>query len=239
MRCGSEGRLPDRNGKCWMSELRFSWVDTNGRACGIFCLRRSSVVKIQTCWHLPLPRFFDGRRDAGLIRRSFRLQIFIGLCVGRAGAIESNGEEGAALPRRWREKLTDEELNGLGERACPRAPSGALGRRRVRLAPDISKIPPACGRIFFNSARGGACWCTRGRARSPRPWRCRAFGEAGMSGLAGGGAASLVEFVFTRRLVLQVACSRSIYGRLCSMSCSATGGWLRLAGFDEFARGEE
>ena len=31
----------------------------------------------------------------------------------------------------------------------------ALGRRRVRLAPDISKIPPACGRIFFQlSPRG-------------------------------------------------------------------------------------
>jgi hypothetical protein len=33
----------------------------------------------------------------------------------------------------------------------------ALGRRRVRLAPDLSKKSPACGRIFFNSARGGAC----------------------------------------------------------------------------------
>ena len=61
----------------------------------------------------------------------------------------------------------------------------ALGRRRVRLAPDMSTIPPACGRIIFNSACGGACWCTRGRARSPRPWRCRAFGEAGMSGFTG------------------------------------------------------
>ena len=31
----------------------------------------------------------------------------------------------------------------------------ALGRRRVRLAPDMSKIPPACGRIFFQlSPRG-------------------------------------------------------------------------------------
>ena len=31
----------------------------------------------------------------------------------------------------------------------------AFGRRRVRLAPDISKIPPACGRIFFQlSLRG-------------------------------------------------------------------------------------
>ena len=31
----------------------------------------------------------------------------------------------------------------------------AFGRRRVRLAPDISKIPPACGRIFFQlSPRG-------------------------------------------------------------------------------------
>jgi hypothetical protein len=38
----------------------------------------------------------------------------------------------------------------------------ALGRCRVRLAPDLSKQPPACGRIFFNSAREGTCWCTRG-----------------------------------------------------------------------------
>ena len=51
----------------------------------------------------------------------------------------------------------------------------ALGCRRVRPAPDMSKMPPACGRIFFNSARGGACWCTRGRARSQGPERCRAF----------------------------------------------------------------
>ncbi len=45
---------------------------------------------------------------------------------------------------------------------------GALGRRRVRLAPDLSRIPPACGRFFFNSACGSACWCTRG------PPACRA-----------------------------------------------------------------
>ena len=59
----------------------------------------------------------------------------------------------------------------------PRVPGSApaLGCRRVRLAPDMSKMPPACGRIFFNSARGGACWCTRGRARSQGPGRCRAF----------------------------------------------------------------
>ena len=85
---------------------------------------------------------------------------------------------GAAMPRlcasgwkdrlwRWRGKLTDEASKGPGEHAC-------LGCRRVRLAPDMSKIPPACGRIFFNSARGGACWCTRGRVRSQGPGRCRA-----------------------------------------------------------------
>ena len=157
MRCGSEGRLPDRNGKCWMSELRFSWMDTNGRACGIFCLRRSSVVKIQTSWPFPLPRFFDGRRDAGLIRRSFRLQIFIGLCVGRVGAIESNGEEGAALPCRWREKLTDEELNGLGERACPRAPSGAPRARHIEnsngLRPHFFQLSPR-GRVLVHPGAG-------------------------------------------------------------------------------------
>ena len=71
---------------------------------------------------------------------------------------------------------TAAECRGYNERGC-------LGCRRGRLAPDLSKIPPACGRIFFNSARGGACWCTRGRVRSPRPWRCRAFGEVGMTGL--------------------------------------------------------
>ena len=101
-------------------------------------------------WPLPLPRFFDGRRDAGLIRRSFRLQIFKGLCVGRVGAIESNGEEGAALLCRWREKLTDEELNGLGERACPRAPSGAPRARHVEnstgLRPHFFSTQPAGAR---------------------------------------------------------------------------------------------
>ena len=66
-------------------------------------------------------------------------------------------------------KLTDEESNGPGERARP----------RVRLAPDMSKIPPACGLIFLNSALGGACWCTRGRARSQGLWRYRAFSKAG------------------------------------------------------------
>ena len=61
----------------------------------------------------------------------------------------------------------------------PKVPGSApaLGCRRVRLAPDMSKMPPACGRIFFNSARGGACWCTRGRARSQGPGRCRAGSE--------------------------------------------------------------
>ena len=32
----------------------------------------------------------------------------------------------------------------------------ALGCRRVRLAPDISKIPPACGRIFYKLTPRGA-----------------------------------------------------------------------------------
>jgi len=199
MRWGSEGRLPDRNGKCWMSELRFSWVDTNGRACGIFRWRRSSVVKIQTSWPFPLPRFFDGRRDGGLIPRSFRLRIFKSLCVGRAGAIESNGEEGAALPRRWREKLTDEELNGLGERACPRAPSGAPRARHIEnstgLRPHFFQLSPR-GRVLVHPGAGAL---PETMALS-RLWQ-------------GGGAASLVEFVIPRRLVLQVACSRSFCGR--------------------------
>ena len=32
----------------------------------------------------------------------------------------------------------------------------ALGCRRVRLAPDISKIPPACGRFFYKLNPRGA-----------------------------------------------------------------------------------
>jgi len=66
----------------------------------------------------------------------------------------------------------------------PKVPGSApaLGCRRVRLAPDMSKMPPACGRIFFNSARGGACWCTRGRARSQGPGRCRAGSEVDEKG---------------------------------------------------------
>ena len=146
------------------------------------------------------------------------------------GTSESNGEEGAALLRRWRGKLTDEELNGPGGRACLRG----------RLAPDISNIPPACGRIFFNSARGGACWCTRGRARSPRPWRCRAFGEAGMSGFTGrirdstavGITGCLLE-VFLRagfalcpaaRLAVGWAVRGSMKVTACSGGCSMAGG---------------
>ncbi len=77
--------------------------------------------------------------------------------------------------RRWREKLSDAESNGLGERVRPRAPSGAPRARHVE---NSTGLRPH----FFKPARGGACWCTRGRARSPGPWRYRAFGEAGMGG---------------------------------------------------------
>ena len=63
------------------------------------------------------------------------------------GTSESNGEEGAALLCRWREKLTDEELNGLGERACPRAPSGAPRARHIEnstgLRPHFFSTQPA------------------------------------------------------------------------------------------------
>ena len=58
-----------------------------------------------------------------------------------------------------RGKLTDEESNGPGECARPQIrrlnEPVALGCRRVRLAPEMSKIPPACGHIFLNAARGG------------------------------------------------------------------------------------
>ena len=55
----------------------------------------------------------------------------------------------------------------LGSPCMVSGSAPALGSRRVRLAPDMSKIPPACGHIFFNSSRGGTCWCTRG-GRAPR-----------------------------------------------------------------------
>jgi hypothetical protein len=47
-----------------------------------------------------------------------------------------------------------------GDRVRPRAPLGAPPR------PNFV-TPPACGRIFFNSARRGACWNARG-GRGPR-----------------------------------------------------------------------
>jgi hypothetical protein len=40
-----------------------------------------------------------------------------------------------------------------------------------------SKKPPACGRIHFKSTREGACWCARGRARSPGPGAAAPFPE--------------------------------------------------------------
>jgi len=45
----------------------------------------------------------------------------------------------------------------------------ALGRCRVRLAPDLSKKPPACGRIFFQLSPRGRVLVHPRRARSPRP----------------------------------------------------------------------
>ena len=109
----------------------------------------------------------------------------------------------------------------------------AFGRRRVRLAPDMSKIPPACGRIFFQLS-------PRGRTRSPRPWRCRAFGKAGMSGFTGrirdstavGITGCLLE-VFLRagfalcpaaRLAVGWALRGSMKVTACSGGCSMAGG---------------
>ena len=64
-----------------------------------------------------------------------------------------------------------------------RPPSGAAG---CASRPTCQKFHrPAAA--FFKSARGGACWGTRGRVRSPRPWRYRAFGEAGMTGFGRSG----------------------------------------------------
>ena len=66
------------------------------------------------------------------------------------GTSESNGEEGAALLCRWRGKLTDEELNGPGERACLRAPSGAPRARHIEnstgLRPHFFSTQPAGAR---------------------------------------------------------------------------------------------
>jgi len=54
----------------------------------------------------------------------------------------------------------------------------ALGRCRVRLAPDLSKIPPACGRYFSNQPAGARAGAPEAGAL-PGTWRCRA--EAGLS----------------------------------------------------------
>jgi hypothetical protein len=75
-----------------------------------------------------------------------------------------------AWPRELQSKFQMPRFSRMVPGSAP-----ALGCRRVRLAPDLSKQPPACGRIFFNSAREGACWCTRGRVRSPGHRRCRAI----------------------------------------------------------------
>jgi hypothetical protein len=112
--------------------------------------------------------------------------------VSRSGGSGGPSPTGAAAPRRSRLDSCSGTRNEFRRRlARPRelwskfqmprfscmvsGSAPALGRCRVRPAPDLSKNPPACGRIFFNSAREGACWCTRGRARSPRPRRCRAI----------------------------------------------------------------
>jgi len=47
------------------------------------------------------------------------------------------------------------EFKPLGSPCMLSGSAPALGSRRVRLAPDMSKIPPACSRIFFQlSPRG-------------------------------------------------------------------------------------
>ena len=43
----------------------------------------------------------------------------------------------------------------------------ALGCRRVRLAPDMSKMPPACGRIFSTQPAGARAGAPEG-GRAPR-----------------------------------------------------------------------
>ena len=98
--------------------------------------------------------------------------------------VETRSQRGANLsesPSRSREKFF------AWPSQFPMVPGSApaLGCRRVRLAPDMSKIPPAYGRIFFESPREGAGLCARGRTRSPGPWRCRAFGKVGSPGFAG------------------------------------------------------
>ena len=77
-----------------------------------------------------------GRPGLGLLRRS-RLEFVAELGTSSGGV--------------WRDGIeisnTAFIVHGPGERA-------RLGRCRVRLAPDLSKIPPACSRIFQLSPRG-------------------------------------------------------------------------------------
>ena len=61
----------------------------------------------------------------------------------------------------------------------------ALGRRRVRLAPDMSTIPPACGRIFFQLSLRGRVLVHPRAGALPETMALCAFGEAGMSGFTG------------------------------------------------------
>ena len=76
-------------------------------------------------------------------------------------------------------------------------PSGGVG---CASRPTCRQFHRPAAAFFFNSACGGACWCTRGRARSPRPWRCCAFGEAGMSGLGSWRRAASPEIFIAGRV---------------------------------------
>ena len=68
-------------------------------------------------------------------------------------------------------------MHGLGERARPRVPSGAP---RARLVETTTGLRPH----FFNSARGGASLCARGRARSPGPGAAASLQRRGHRRLA-------------------------------------------------------
>jgi hypothetical protein len=98
----------------------------------------------------------------------------VGFSRGAAAPAARRGHGRPARVWLWRRNLLDADPQGPGER-------GRLGRRRVcpraRLVETIHR--PAAA-FTSQSTREGACWCTRGRARSPGPRRCRAFRALGV-----------------------------------------------------------
>ena len=93
----------------------------------------------------------------------------------------------------------------------------ALRRRRGRLAPDISKIPPACGRIFFQlSRRGGGLVHPRAGALPEtmalsRRWR---GGDERLGELAASGERLHRRFTLPVEFVIPLEIRSSFFHRL-------------------------